>query len=309
MSFPQYESLSVDEIDKLLLNSEAKTNKAILYLMTRRSYLLHTTFKRKDSRSSRVEIVCKDEACPFYFLALPSPSSNGLIVKKHDLAHSCSSGFFEQEKRSSIPVSFYAEQLQPLVQSGKRNIFTIFFFQICLLVPNISVHGAQEHLRLKEIIPPCYSTTQKAKAKASEDRFGNIDEQFAKLPSLVDLVKKSDPAASIFNDTTSEGGFIRLFWSYSQAKLFGRLQRKLFSVDGASMKHHPKLTLLVLASEDMEDQQILLALQITKNEESELEWSSFLRRCKEHIEDFDSIDCGIISDRDKGENSFVLQLY
>ena len=127
MSFPQYELLSVEEIDELLLNSAVgKTNKEILYLITRRSFLLHTTFKRKDSQSNRVEIVCKTNDCPFYLLALPSHSSNGLIVKKNDFTHSCSTGSFEQEQRSSIPVAFYAEQLQPYVQSGE----IIFFLML-----------------------------------------------------------------------------------------------------------------------------------------------------------------------------------
>lgn len=187
-----------------------------------------------------------------------------------------------------------------LLSNLVRVILIWCFFNFSLVDPKISVRGAQEHFRLQEIIPPCYASTQKAKAKASEDRFGDIEEQFAKLPSLVDMVKENDPAATVSLDLTSDGGFIRFFWSYGGARSFAKLQRRLFSIDGASMKHHPKLTLLVLASEDMEDQQILLALQISKNDESELEWSSFLKRCRDHIEDFNSTECGIISDRDKG---------
>ena len=113
-------------------------------------------------------------------------------------------------------------------------------------------------------------------------------------------MQSKDPSGSIFLDLSPEGGFIHFFWSYSAARDFGNYQRKLYSVDGASLKHHPKLTLLVLGSEDMEDNLVVLAIQISKNEESEDEWQSFLKRCKEHIHNFNSNECEIISDCDKG---------
>lgn len=141
---------------------------------------------------------------------------------------------------------------------------------------------------------------QKAKSIACQDRFGDTMNQFSKLPSLVQQIQEKDPSASVFLDLAPNSEFIRFFWSYGVARTFGNLQRKLFSIDGAVLKNNPKLTFLVLASEDMESNSIILAAQITKFEESEAEWSSFLQRCMNHIENFNSDQCGIISDRDKG---------
>ena len=96
-SFPQYSSLTSAEIESLLLNKEPKSNKLILFLMTRRSYLQHTTIRKLDSHARRVEIACKDAGCQFYYLALPL-SHEGLVVKSSNLEHSCHSGLFEQEQ-------------------------------------------------------------------------------------------------------------------------------------------------------------------------------------------------------------------
>jgi hypothetical protein len=104
---------------------------------------------------------------------------------------------------------------------------------------------------------------------AKEDVFGTTTEQFAKLPSLVQQISQKDSLSSVFLDVDEEGNFQNFFWSFGYAKQFSSLQRKLFSVDGAVMKSHPNLTMLVLASEDMEDKMLLLAFQLTKNVECE----------------------------------------
>lgn len=141
------------------------------------------------------------------------------------------------------------------------------------LAPKTTVKDLQGHLQIQEFIPPAYSTMQRARSIAKEDIYGSIDVQFSKLPSLANQISQSDPEASVFLDVDEEGHFRNFFWAYGASKHFSNLQRKLFSVDGASMKSNPKLTLLVLASEDMEEQMIILALQLTKNVECEEEWS------------------------------------
>lgn len=117
-SFPEYEKLSSEEIDMILLNDVPKTNKAILYLLVRKSFLEHTTLKQKDSQARRVGVCCKDANCSFYLLALPS-GPDGLTVKKYMKDHSCHVGLFEIEQRSSIPSAFYADQIRPIVNAGK----------------------------------------------------------------------------------------------------------------------------------------------------------------------------------------------
>ena len=145
--------------------------------------------------------------------------------------------------------------------------------------------------------------TQRAKQIALEDRFGSVEDQYRKLPSLVKQIQACDTDASVHLDVDN-GVFCCLFWSYGAAKEFPTYQRKLFSIDGGSMKHFPKGTLLILASEDSECRQTILALQFTRCEESKDEWAIFLNNIKNHMPSFDSRMTGIISDCAKGKLIF-----
>jgi len=239
-------------------------------------------------------VKCKDESCIFYFKALPKGEGLVPVVNAINLQHSCGEAYFRNEPRSSIPAAFYAKEVKPLCVLS----LSCFHFHIHLIVsidPSVSTSAIQTHFQVNSQISPTHLTSQKARKIAMEDQFGSVDVQYQKLPSLASMIHEADPDASISLDLENST-FVRLFWSYGAAKTFAISQRKLFSVDGGSMSHYPKGTLLTLASEDTENQQVTLAIQITANEESKEELSVFLQNVKNHIPMFDSPLCAVISD-------------
>lgn len=138
-----------------------------------------------------------------------------------------------------------------------------------------------------------------AKKEAETDPFGTCEEQFAKLESLCTLLRTADKDACV--ELTMENNvFHRFFWSYGPAKHFLTLQRKLLSCDGSGMRGHSHGNILLLAAEDSEDEQVVLAIMFTSQNESLEEWSFFIEKCASHIIGFNSNDVGLISDRDKG---------
>ena len=169
---------------------------------------------------------------------------------------------------------------------------------ICLIDVQVTVQA-------QERFPPKYHQAAKIKKLIKEDIFGKIEDQFQKLPALVDAIRIADPQACAFLDISDEAIFIRFFWSSAAAKEFLTFQRPLLSLDAGWTKHSPKGNFLCLSSEDMECRQEILAITITQNEESEAEWSLFLQRCLQHIPELNSPTIGIITDRAKGLDNYI----
>jgi hypothetical protein len=84
--FPQYDLLSIEEIDNLLLSKNEMPYKHIVYLLRYRALLSSKTMKFICSNRRHIDARCKSSVCTFYFLA----TGNYYVkMKSATLIHTC----------------------------------------------------------------------------------------------------------------------------------------------------------------------------------------------------------------------------
>jgi hypothetical protein len=128
--FPQYDLLSIEEIDNLLLSKNEMPYKHIVYLLRRRALLSSKMMKFICSNRRRIDARCKSSVCTFYFLA----TGNYCVkMKSATLIHTCGEDIKLNESRSSVPSSCVVSLVKEYVNSdpnssikGMQYIFLFF---------------------------------------------------------------------------------------------------------------------------------------------------------------------------------------
>ncbi len=164
--FPEYDSLSLEEITKILL-FERKPYKHIVYLLKRRSMFMSTTLKFQCSHFRRVHALCKSSSCTFSYLAT---GKDMISFQNGALDHSCADSIKSFEKRSSIPSSLFATIVKDYVKSDEKNSISGNCIHFTFLSLNLY------HLRDTESCPKngYYGALKRTSHESKKDCFDRI---------------------------------------------------------------------------------------------------------------------------------------
>lgn len=301
MKFPLYENATLQEVYEILGSSSPIHYKLVVFLLRKQCFLAQKTIIFKSSKEKRVEAICKDSLCQFYYLATKKKGNVQYEVSTRMaiFEHTCDEFTFLNEKRSSVPSTLYASISSTLNASSNLKIkgshIIDFFFRTQIVFSDV-----QNQIQNLQKNPPKYHQASKVRRLIQEDVFGSIELQYGKLESFSKLIQETDISSTTIITKDTSNVFIRFFWSYGASSSFVSLQRPLLCVDSGWIKKFPNGNLFVLGSEDMESEQVILAIMWTREAESESEWKIFFQYCLSHIHNLNSNGIGIISDRSKG---------
>nr|XP_025603685.1 uncharacterized protein LOC112695535 [Arachis hypogaea]XP_025604508.1 uncharacterized protein LOC112696119 [Arachis hypogaea]XP_025605270.1 uncharacterized protein LOC112696662 [Arachis hypogaea]XP_025611263.1 uncharacterized protein LOC112703848 [Arachis hypogaea]XP_025625978.1 uncharacterized protein LOC112718434 [Arachis hypogaea]XP_025677310.1 uncharacterized protein LOC112777210 [Arachis hypogaea]XP_025680329.1 uncharacterized protein LOC112781433 [Arachis hypogaea]XP_025701866.1 unc len=217
------------------------------------------------------------------------------VIRRYNGSHTCTRAMISQD-HSKLDSLTIAEAIKPLVEAD----------------PSLKVKSVIAEVQSKFKYTISYRKAWLAKQRAVEKIFGGWEASYEALPIWFEAMCHREPSAVVHFETMPayQGDELvgdirvlhRVFWSYYPCIRAFRHCKPVVQVDGTHLYGKYKGCLLVVVSQDGNNNIVPIAFAVVEGETSDA-WHFFLSNLRQHVVTRDGI--GLISDRHESINAAV----
>ena len=254
-----------------------------------RSWSIEARFEYKVLKSNKHwnKIACKygeSDGCPFHINASMGIDDQVVKITKIDALHTCL-GLAAGESSSACNARWLTLKVPTIITVNSKTD------------PQSIIDAVRLHFHQKIT----YKAANRVKNTLCEDTIKSQQESFSQLPAYRDYLVNNFPGTycQLLYEEHGNHQFKRIFVCPSPSRQSFQFCRQLVALDGTFIKSSFIQTLLLAVSIDANNEIVLLAWAVVESE-NDSSWTYFLYHLKTAIPNINTVNCTVISDRDKG---------